>query len=165
MSVKIRKALPSDIRQIIKNMKAVAKEKQYIFIEKVTSHTVDEYRQLVKDDDCLVLVAEADGKTVGHLTLSLYGDVDKARHVRDVSMLIIDDYRGMGIGTQLLEAAIIWARSKRDIKKLVLGVFSNNKQAFKLYQKMGFKLDGVKKQQYFINGKYEDEINMALFLR
>ena len=46
-----------------------------------------------------------------------------------------------------------------------MGVFSNNRRAFRLYEKFGFKVEGVRKRHYYIAGKPEDEIDMALFVK
>jgi RimJ/RimL family protein N-acetyltransferase len=48
---------------------------------------------------------------------------------------------------------------------VVLGVFSENKRAFRLYEKFGFEVEGVRKRHYYIAGKHEDEIDMALFVK
>jgi ribosomal protein S18 acetylase RimI-like enzyme len=48
---------------------------------------------------------------------------------------------------------------------VALGVFSKNKRAFRLYEKFGFKVEGVRKKHYYIEGKHEDEIDMALFVK
>jgi RimJ/RimL family protein N-acetyltransferase len=61
--------------------------------------------------------------------------------------------------------AVDWARKKKDIEKIHLGVFSTNKRALHLYQTTGFKVEGVLKRQYLIKGAYVDEIVMDLFVK
>jgi len=167
--VKVRRAREGDLDQFAKNVQSVADEGRYIFTEKVTEEKKKSMGRLFKDKSCLVVVAEIGaGKTrkvVGSLTLERYGNVGKTRHVRALGMLVVKGYRGMGIGTKLMAYALEWAKSQKGVEKVVLGVFSNNQRAFRLYEKFGFEVEGVKKKHYYIAGKLTDEIDMALFLR
>jgi RimJ/RimL family protein N-acetyltransferase len=104
-------------------------------------------------------------KLVGNLTLTRYGDVEKPKHVRVLGMLVVDGYRRRGIGTKLIAYALDWARAQKGVEKVALGAFSNNRQAFRLYEKFGFKVEGVRKKHYYVAGKHEGEIDMALFLK
>ena len=51
-----------------------------------------------------------------------------------------------------------------NINKIKLNVFSFNERAKKCYERCGFKVEGVLKQELFRNGKYYDEYVMAMFL-
>ena len=94
-----------------------------------------------------------------------YASEKRPKHVRVLGMLVVDGYRGMGIGTKLIAHALGWARAQKEVEKVALGVFSKNKRAFRLYEKFGFKVEGVRKKHYYIEGKHEDEIDMALFVK
>jgi len=167
--VKVRKARAADLEQFEKIVQSVADEERYIFIERVTEERKESMGKLFKDSGCLVIVAEVvEGgkrKLVGNLTLTRYGDVEKSKHVRVLGMLVVGGYRGMGIGTKLIAYALGWAREQKGVEKVSLGVFSNNELAFRLYEKFGFQVEGVRKKHYYIAGKHEDEIDMALFLK
>lgn len=169
LQVKVRRAREGDLDEFARNVQSVAEEGRYIFTEEVTDERRKSMARLFKDKSCLVVVAEVGaGKTrklVGNLTLDRYGNVEKTRHVRVLGMLVVKGYRGMGIGTKLIAYALEWAMSQKDVEKVVLGVFSNNHRAYRLYDKFGFKTEGVKKKHYLISGKHEDEIDMALFVR
>lgn len=125
--------------------------------------------KLFKDKDCLAIVAEVGAgegrRIVGSLTLTRYGDVKKARHVRVLGMLVVRGYRGLGTGKKVMARALEWAKAQDEVEKVILGVFSNNRRALRLYEKFGFEVEGVKKRQYYIAGKHADEIEMALFFR
>ncbi|HVC27562.1 MAG TPA: GNAT family N-acetyltransferase [Nitrososphaerales archaeon] len=167
--VKVRKARAGDLEQYAKNVQSVADEGGYIFVERVTEERKKSMGKLFKDKACLVIVAEVvEGggrKLVGSLTLARYGDAEKTRHVRALGMLVVRGYRGRGIGTKLMGYALEWARAKKGVEKVSLGVFSNNKRAFSLYERFGFKVEGVRRKQCHIAGKHEDEIDMALFVK
>ena len=169
--MKIRRATARDVEQIAANVQSVADEGGYIWTEKVTKEWKEFLRKtLIKDKGCLVIVAEVGrgrGRMlVGGLTMTRYGQtIRKSRHVRVLAMLVIDGYREMGLGSRMMEYALGWARRRPGVEKVVLGVFSNNKRAWHLYEKFGFEVEGVRKRHYYIAGKPEDEIDMALFVK
>jgi RimJ/RimL family protein N-acetyltransferase len=169
--VKIRRATARDVEQIAANIQSVADEGRYVWTEKVTDEWKEFLRKtLLKDRGCLVIVAEVGrgrGKRlVGDLTMTRYGQtIKKSQHVRVLGMLIVDGYREMGIGSKLMEYSLGWARKQPGVEKVVLGVFSNNKRAWRLYEKFGFVVEGVRKRHYYIEGKPADEVDMALFVK
>jgi ribosomal protein S18 acetylase RimI-like enzyme len=58
-------------------------------------------------------------------------------------MMVAADWRGRGVGTALVAAAIEWARA-RGLHKLTLSVFPHNEAAVALYRKLAScKRDGV----------------------
>lgn len=171
--VRVRRARARDLDQFAANVQSVADEGRYIWTEKVTKEGKESLRKLFRDRGCLALVAEVGvgrvgrmRRQVGSLTMTRYGqNVRKSQHVRVLGMLVIEGYRGIGIGTRLMTAALEWARKEPGVEKVVLGVFSNNKRAFRLYKRFGFKVEGVRRDHYYIDGKREDEIDMAIFVK
>jgi len=167
--VKVRRARAGDLEQYAENVQSVADEGRYIFTERVTEERKKSMGKLFKDKGCLVIVAEVvEGgkrKLVGNLTMTRYGDAEKSKHVRVLGMLVVDGYREMGAGTKLMEYALRWAGAKKGVEKVTLGVLSNNQRAIRLYEKFGFKVEGVRKKHYYIAGEPEDEIDMALFVK
>jgi RimJ/RimL family protein N-acetyltransferase len=168
-AVRVRKATIRDLDQYAKNFQSVAHEGRYIFTEEVTEERKKSMGRVFKDKECLTIVAEVKErgkwKAVGNLALTRYGDAEKAKHVRVLSMLLVKGYRGRGIGTRMMAYALEWAKAKKGVEKVYLGVFSNNDRAFRLYERFGFKVEGVRKKHYYIFGKPEDEIDMALFVK
>lgn len=76
---------------------------------------------------------------------------------------ISNAYRGKGIGTALFKELEHWA-VKQGLHRLELTVVAENIAGVSLYQKMGFKIEGVKKDSLFINGTYVDEYYMGKLL-
>jgi RimJ/RimL family protein N-acetyltransferase len=169
--VTVRRATARDVEQIAANTQSVADEGRYIWTEKVTEEWKEFLRKkLIKDRGCLVVVAEVGRgrgrKVVGDLTMTRYGQtIRKSQHVRVLAMLIVEGYREMGIGSRMMDYALKWARGQPGVEKVVLGVFSNNERALRLYEKFGFEVEGVRRKHYYIDGKHEDEVDMALFVK
>jgi RimJ/RimL family protein N-acetyltransferase len=79
-------------------------------------------------------------------------------------MMVARDWRGRGIGTALVAAAIDWGREHR-LHKLTLSVFPHNEAAIGLYRKFGFVEEGRRvKQMRRANGELWDLIEMGLQL-
>jgi hypothetical protein len=104
-----------------------------------------------------------EGELGRSLSLVRHRDSEKTKHVRNLAMGVARQYRGMGVGTALMDYAIRWAR-QRKVKKIVLSVFSTNRKAIALYEKFGFASEGRRKRQFLIDGKYVDEIMMGRFV-
>jgi RimJ/RimL family protein N-acetyltransferase len=68
--------------------------------------------------------------------------------------------RRQGVGTQLLEAAVDWAR-EAGVRKLELHVFPWNGAALALYEAFGFQREGYRKRHYRRGGEFVDAILMA----
>jgi len=58
------------------------------------------------------------------------------------SIFIKKKWRGYGIGKLLVQAMLDWAQENKLIRKISLFVFSTNKNAIRLYKKLGFRQEG-----------------------
>jgi ribosomal protein S18 acetylase RimI-like enzyme len=105
------------------------------------------------------LVAVADDDIVGwmHVAQTPFG-------FGEIGMLVARDWRGRGVGSALLAAAIELAR-KRGMHKLSLSVFAHNTAAIALYVKFGFVEEGRRVKQFRrASGELWDAIDMGLLL-
>jgi putative acetyltransferase len=84
-------------------------------------------------------------------------------HVGYLGIGIKADYRGIGIGTQIMHVLKEESR-KAGLKVLVLDAFATNKIAQALYRKMGFQDAGRIPEAICKNDKYIDLIRMTLEL-
>jgi len=79
-------------------------------------------------------------------------------------MAVARAWRGRGVGTALVHAAV--EKARRDgLHKLSLEVFPHNAAAIALYRKFGFVEEGRRRQHYRrSNGELWDSIVMGLLL-
>ena len=88
------------------------------------------------------VVAEAGGRVVGMI------HVEASRHgFGEFGMLVDRDWRGRGVGSALVQAAIDWARAA-GLHKLCLEVFPHNEAGIALYRRAGFTQEGRRLAQY-----------------
>lgn len=62
----------------------------------------------------------------------------KVRHTVELGMGIRSTYRGIGLGSALMDAAIAFARSRPDLEIITLAVYQDNAAGRALYSKFGF---------------------------
>ena len=111
-----------------------------------------------------VLVAEVDRSLIGWVKLSPPTPLDSNAHVQQVQGLAVDPAnRGRGTGRALIEAALDLAR-RRGARKVTLRVLSTNEPAQRLYRSAGFVVEGVLVDEFFLAGRYVDDVLMARFL-
>ena len=73
------------------------------------------------------------------------------------------EYWGKGYGTDALKILIKFIFEELNLDKIKLSVFSFNERARACYKKIGFKEEGILKKEIYRNGKYHDDILMAIF--
>lgn len=76
---------------------------------------------------------------------------------------ILKKYRGKGIGTTFFNNLDLWAKTN-NIVRLELTVECCNNTAKNLYEKNGFKIEGIRKKSMFVAGSFVDEFYMAKIL-
>ncbi|MGB9676443.1 MAG: GNAT family N-acetyltransferase [Candidatus Bathyarchaeales archaeon] len=115
----------------------------------------------IEKGEAFYLVAEVDGKVVASSDIHPRGGL--ARHVGVLGIIVMDGFRDVGIGTEMMNALIEKAR-EMGLKVLTLSVFASNKRAIHVYEKVGFAVTGRVPKKFFKNGEYIDELIMAKVL-
>ena len=72
------------------------------------------------------------------------------------------EYQNKGYGTEAMEMLLEYGFNTLNVNRIELSVYEFNSRAFKTYQKLGFVEEGRKRQARYHNGKYQDEIIMAI---
>ena len=107
-----------------------------------------------------IFLAEDNGRIVGYSCV-IGGNQLSDRHKGIFRIILLSAYRGRKWGTQLTEAALIWAR-KQGFRRLELSVLSNNDGAQVFYQTGGFAVEGATRCAFFDGKNFHDEIIMGL---
>jgi len=119
---------------------------------------------LSENDHLLVAEVEKDGarKVVGVVGLNV-SRIPRLRHCGSIGIMVHRNYQGKGIGRALLEKVIDLADNWLMLVRLELAVFVDNERAIKLYESLGFQIEGRKRFASIRNGKYDDEYLMARY--
>ena len=111
---------------------------------------------------CDVLVAEEGGEIVGYVALGSPTRLESNRHVMGIrGLAVAPDHQGRGLGRALIEAAVAEAR-ERGARRLRLRVLGANTGARALYESCGFVVEGVLRDEFLLDGRYVDDVLMAL---
>ena len=151
----VRPATAADARAMAELFAAVAQERTGI----ATEPPVDVEARTAQFSSTIAcsIVAVTDGQIIGmiHVEVSRHG-------FGEFGMLVDRDWRGSGVGSALLQAAIDWARAQ-GLHKLCLEVFPHNTAAIALYRKYGFVEEGRRVRQYRrTSGELWDSLVMGL---
>jgi len=162
--INVRKAEPGDAAQLVSLAEAVGREEERWILSSDTWRTIADERRYVKSvyrhPDAAVFVAEEDGRLLGRMSLAR-DPHPASRHVADLGLMVAVEHRRRGIGTVLLDAAVVWARVS-GVSKLELHVFPWNEPALRLYESFGFEREGLRRRHYEREGDFVDAILMAL---
>jgi len=86
---------------------------------------------------------------------------DTLSHSGTLGMGVRAAYRGRGIGKALMETTLAGARN-RGFTRVELTVRIDNERARKLYESVGFKLEGTLRKHIRVDDKYYDSYLMAV---
>ncbi len=114
------------------------------------------------DDNSTILVAEEKNHLIGFV-MAIGGTAKRNRHSVYLVVGILKESRGKGVGTKLFEELEKWALT-HQIHRLELTVVTRNVAGLGLYQKMGFEVEGTKRDSLLIDGDYVDEYYMSKLL-
>ncbi len=111
------------------------------------------------NDHQFVAVTE-DGLVLGIAGLQVYAN-PRTRHAGSVGIYVHRDYQGQGVGTALLQTLLDLADNWLMLVRVELEVFTDNEGAIRLYERLGFEKEGLKRKTTVRNGAYVDEYVMA----
>ncbi len=163
---RVRSARPRDARRLAALIADVAGELPPTLLISPEESTARFWRRRIAaartTGRALLLVAYVHGELAGTVGVDPEPHPNAA-HVAWIGMSVDHAFRGLGVGSLLLETATRWAGAI-GLEKLVLGVFPENVRALAFYERHGFGREGLRRAQFRRGGRYHDEILMARFL-
>jgi RimJ/RimL family protein N-acetyltransferase len=115
---------------------------------------------LSRDNVALAIVLRDDDRHVGNIKL---GPINWVHRRADMGVLIGDrGCWGRGIGTEAVRLITQYAFDRLNLHKVTLGVYAGHEPALRLYQSLGFEIEGTLKEHLFSDGRYHDKIVMGV---
>jgi len=109
---------------------------------------------------CAIVEATGEDNILGLVSLT---DINFINQSAVFHIMIGDmENRGKGIGYFATTEILKHAFNNVNLNRIELGVLESNTRALRLYEKIGFKREGVKRQSIYKNGKYVNMIMMAI---
>jgi len=115
-------------------------------------------------ENSTVLLALLKDRMVGHLQVFRQAWSERLKGNGELIIYLHQDFQNIGLGTAMMREAIDIARQK-GLHRLVLSVIAYNHNAIKLYEKVGFRHEGLRREDYLgEDGRYHDVVEMGLLL-
>lgn len=109
---------------------------------------------------CVIYDTDSSEEVLGLISLL---NINYINRTAELHIMIGDSKNhGKGIGTFAVKLMISHAFNNLNLRRIELGVLENNVPAIKLYEKIGFVKEGVKRASNYKNGKYISMIFMGI---
>ena len=120
------------------------------------------YKELRADENraWFVIVLKKGNRVIGEAGL-----LRMFRPWRNTDMTIIigeKDAWGKGYGTEAGHLLLDYAFNQLGFHRISIGVVGFNKRALRFWENLGFKKEGVERDEYFYDNKYSDGIMMSI---
>ena len=142
---------------------AVAKEKRYL--AQTQALPLERIEGFVRDsvaNDAVQFVALDGGAVVGWADI-FPAWADAVRHCASLGMGVLAAHRGQGIGERLLRACLIKAKAS-GMTRVELEARADNERAIRLYERVGFAHEAIKRNAMRFDGVYYDAVQMSILL-
>lgn len=145
----IRSPKDGDIQGMLDYLYISAGETEFIlrYPEECGKYTAEGEKALFdrinESDNEAMLVCLVEGKLVGNCQIAWSRGI-KTRHRAAVAIALLKEYWNQGIGTRLFQELIRIAEENENILQMELEFVEGNTRARALYEKMGFRITGVK---------------------
>lgn len=157
----VRMATQRDLPGLADVVRVVAEEGTYFEAETVAD-VIEHDEVVLRHNELgsrLFFVAAVDDEPIGWVHLDL-PEAEKLRHTAVLTVGLLPEYRGKGIGATLLERGQSWARDN-GYEKLYNSVPAINDDAISFLENHGWVREAVRERHYRIGGDYVDEVMLA----
>lgn len=161
VSFTIRQAREEDLTGLVGAIRSAIGGGEYVKAETVAD-IVDNEGVLIRHNEIesrIFFVACVEDDVVGWVHLK-HTDLQKLNHTAELTLGVLEAYRGHGIGSQLLERGVNWADTQ-GLEKIYNAIPSTNDQAIEFLEAHQFETEAVREDHYKLNGSYIDEVMMA----
>ncbi|SDS92615.1 GNAT family N-acetyltransferase [Microlunatus soli] len=107
----------------------------------------------------LALVDRAHDRLVGEVVLN---ELDPDNDSCNIRILIGPQGRDRGLGTEAMRLMVDHAFSSTDLYRLELGVFAFNPRAVRVYEKVGFVVEGTRRAAFRFDDQRIDDVMMSI---
>lgn len=164
----IRRPVAEDAEKMVEYLNIVGGESDNLLFGKgefrLSVEKEAEYiKSISSDNNTLMLLGIIDNNIVSVAQITS-NNRKRISHNAEISISVKKEYWGTGIGSAIMNELIGFAKEHELIKNISLGVKASNHSAIRLYEKFGFIKVGIHKNFFNINGFFDDEILMDLYL-
>jgi RimJ/RimL family protein N-acetyltransferase len=163
--MRIERLTPKYFRSVWEALDVVARERKYLIFQQAPplDESVVFYNGMMGEKG--IMLIGLDGERVVGWCDVRRNDHEISKHCGTLGMGLLPDYRGRGLGTQLITQTLEAIRSSDlGISRVELTVWGSNVRAAGLYEKVGFAYEGRKVGARKVDGVTDDVLLMAKFI-
>jgi L-amino acid N-acyltransferase YncA len=160
----IRPARQEDFSGILGVIEQVASQRTYIEAETVAEQLNHE-DALIRHNDLdtrMFFVATVSEEVVGWCHVEA-PELEKLRHTAKLTIGILEEYQGEGLGSHLLQRGLSWARAN-GYEKVYQSVPATNERAISFLTDYGWEKEARRTNHYKLDDEYVDEVMLARHL-
>lgn len=109
--------------------------------------------------------AVADAETGAYIGEAGFTRIDRGAGTAEMYIVLLPEKQGNGLGTDAVALALRHAFGTLGLNRVWLRVFPQNTAAVRLYEKAGFKREGILREHEMLSGKRCDSVIMGLLRR
>lgn len=160
-SVIIRPGRQADFEGLIETIRDVTAEETYVIAESVAEQLLyeDTVTRHNRVKSRVFFVATIDGDLIGWTHLDL-PQVAKVQETAQQTVGVKENYRGYGIGSQLLQRGLDWAKAN-GYRKVYNSIPMTNERAIAFLDDRGWETEAIRRDHYTIDDEYIDEVMIA----
>lgn len=117
------------------------------------------FNKMLNDNTCAYFIYEQEGQAMGLLSFSQIDIKNKKASWAFYS----GNTSVRGIGSEMEQLALNYAFNELGLNKLCCEVLEFNTSVINFHRKFGFKIEGIKKDDYYRDGKFYDIYQLSIF--
>ena len=136
-------------------------EGQHFLRSRMTAHPIP-FRDFINDElHVLGIIETLDGTPIGCMA---FLEVDHVQHKAELRKLIgVPSYRNRGYAKAASELWIRFGLEDLGLRKVYLNTLASNIRNIRLNEQLGFSVEGILRNEMWLNGSYVDIVRMALY--
>jgi RimJ/RimL family protein N-acetyltransferase len=165
-----RSPCEDDAEEMLRFIIRASEETDYLmkFPEEYADFTLKQEKDFIRgaydDPDRMMILCVVNGKLAGNCLISFRTGL-KDRHRASVAIALLQEFWGLGIGTKLFEEMFRIAEERGSVRQIELDFIEGNSRARGLYEKMGFRITGLKPDAIRMkDGTFVNEYMMVKWL-
>ena len=145
----LRSPKEEDIESTLEYLFVSAGETEYLlrYPEECGKYTAEGEKLLFEHKNAspneAMILCIVDGKVVGNCEINFFKGI-KTRHRANVAIALISEFWNQGIGTRMFQELIHLAENREGVMQMELDFIEGNSRARHLYEKMGFRITGIR---------------------
>ena len=138
-----------DAEAMLQFIKKASGETDFLmkFPEEYADFTLEQEKAFISENydnqNGMMIACFVEGRIAGNCQISFRTGM-KDCHRASVAIALLQEFWNLGIGTRMFEEMFRIARKRGDVRQIELDFIEGNKRARGLYEKMGFRITGVK---------------------